>query len=90
MSVAVGNRAAAGKHSTGSLSHCRVNTCARKLGIVGLSAPCAGGPMLSVLWRWLAGAAVVAAVLAGLRFELVDFLLDRFGALTDWWMRGRR
>jgi len=46
--------------------------------------------MFSVLWRWLAGAAVVAAVLAGLRFELVDFLLDRFGALTDWWMRGCR
>ena len=46
--------------------------------------------MLSVLWRWLAGAAVVAAVLSGLRFEVVDFLLDRFGALTDWWMRGGR
>jgi len=68
-------------------SSCRVNTPARKLGIVELPAACAAGPMFSVPWMWLVAAAVVAAVLAGLRFELVDFLLERFGAFTDWWMR---
>ena len=31
----------------------------------------------------------VVVVLVGFRWQLADFLLDRFGALVDW-MRGRR
>ena len=31
---------------------------------------------------------VVVAGFATLRWELADFLLDRVGALTDWWRRG--
>jgi len=31
---------------------------------------------------------VVVAAFATLRWELADFLLDRLGALTDWWRRG--
>ena len=31
---------------------------------------------------------VVVVVLAALRWELADFVLDRIGALTEW-MRGR-
>lgn len=32
----------------------------------------------------------VVALLAGVRWALADFLLDRFGALADWWRPGRR
>jgi hypothetical protein len=39
------------------------------------------------LSAWITVVVVVAA-LASLRWELLDFLLDRFGALTDWWRRG--
>jgi len=33
---------------------------------------------------------VIVALLVGMRWELVDFLLDRFGALAEWWRRGAR
>lgn len=33
---------------------------------------------------------VVVSLVAGVQWALVDFLLDRFGALADWWRRGRR
>jgi uncharacterized protein HemY len=42
------------------------------------------------LWTWIVVAAVVVAVFASLRWELADFLLDRFGALTEWWTKRRR
>jgi hypothetical protein len=32
----------------------------------------------------------ILAVLVALRWELADLLLDRFGALAEWWTRGRR
>jgi len=46
--------------------------------------------MLGSLWEWLVGGVVTIGVLGGLRFELVDFLLDRVGALVDLWPQGER
>ena len=39
-------------------------------------------------WPWVVSA-VVVVVLAAMRWELADFVLDRIGALAEW-MRGRR
>jgi hypothetical protein len=41
------------------------------------------------LSTWIVVVVVIVVVLATLRWELTDFLLDRLGALTDWWRRGR-
>jgi hypothetical protein len=43
----------------------------------------------STLVAVVVGIAVVA-LLAGVQWALADFVLDRFGALADWWRRGRR
>jgi len=39
-------------------------------------------------WPWVVGA-VVVVVLAAMRWELADFVLDRMGALLGW-VHGRR
>ena len=41
------------------------------------------------LWPWAVGGGMVVVVVAALRWEFADFVLDRIGALADW-MRGRR
>ena len=40
------------------------------------------------LSTWIVVMVVIVGVLATLRWELADFLLDRLGAFTDWWRRG--
>lgn len=40
-------------------------------------------------WSWVMVGGAVAVVLAMLRWEFADFVLDRIGALTEW-MRNRR
>jgi hypothetical protein len=48
-----------------------------------------GGSEVMSLSPWMVAGGVVVVVLATLRWELADFMLDRIGAFTAW-MRGRR
>jgi hypothetical protein len=46
--------------------------------------------MSGSLWGWVVAGTVVVTFLGILRWELVDFLLDQFGSISEWWLRGRK